>query len=148
MEVILRESIETLGNAGDIVKVRPGYARNYLIPKGKAILADKKNIKAIERQRSKILEIAAKMREEADALRIKLEELSLEIPVRVGEEEKLYGSVTSMDIAKAISQKGYEIERKKIALSEPIKALGSYEVKIRLNPEVTAKVTVNVVPME
>ncbi len=148
MEVILKESIESLGNAGDIVRVKPGFARNFLIPKGKAIIADKKNIKALERQRSKILELAAKRKEEHEALRMKLEELTIEIPVRVGEEEKLYGSVTNQDIAKAIEEKGYEIDKKKIVLDEPIKALGAHEVKVKISPEVTATITVNVVPME
>jgi len=148
MEVILKESIESLGNAGDIVRVKPGFARNFLLPKGKAIIADKKNIKALERQRSKILELAAKRKEEHEALRVKLEELAIEIPVRVGEEDKLYGSVTNQDIAKAIEEKGYEIDRKKIVLDEPIKSLGAHEVKVKISPEVTATITVNVVPVE
>ncbi|OCC15813.1 LSU ribosomal protein L9p [Dissulfuribacter thermophilus] len=148
MEVILKESIESLGNAGDIVKVKPGYARNYLIPKGKAILADKKNVKALERQRNKILEIAAKQKEEFEALRIKLEELTIEIPVRVGEEDKLYGSVTNLDIAKAIEEKGYEVDRKKIILDEPIKSLGTHDVKVKISPEVVATIKVNVVPVQ
>ena len=148
MEVILKESIESLGNAGDIVRVKPGFARNFLLPKGKAIIADKKNIKALERQRSKILELAAKRKEEHEALRVKLEELAIEIPVRVGEEDKLYGSVTNQDIAKAIEEKGYEIDRKKIVLDEPIKSLGTHEVKVKISPEVTATITVNVVPVE
>ncbi len=148
MEVILKESIESLGNAGDIVKVKPGYARNYLIPKGKAILADKKNVKALERQRNKILEIAAKQKEEFEALRIKLEELTIEIPVRVGEEDKLYGSVTNLDIAKAIEEKGYEVDRKKIVLDEPIKSLGTHDVKVKISPEVVATIKVNVVPVQ
>ncbi len=148
MEVILKESIESLGNAGDIVRVKPGFARNFLLPKGKAIIADKKNIKALERQRSKILELAAKRKEEHEALKVKLEELAIEIPVRVGEEDKLYGSVTNQDIAKAIEEKGYEIDRKKIVLDEPIKSLGAHEVKVKISPEVTATITVNVVPVE
>ncbi len=148
MEVILKESIESLGNAGDIVRVKPGFARNFLLPKGKAIIADKKNIKALERQRSKILELAAKRKEEHEALKVKLEELTIEIPVRVGEEDKLYGSVTNQDIAKAIEEKGYEIDRKKIVLDEPIKSLGAHEVKVKISPEVTATITVNVVPVE
>ena len=148
MEVISKESIESLGNAGDIVRVKPGFARNFLLPKGKAIIADKKNIKALERQRSKILELAAKRKEEHEALKVKLEELTIEIPVRVGEEDKLYGSVTNQDIAKAIEEKGYEIDRKKIVLDEPIKSLGAHEVKVKISPEVTATITVNVVPVE
>ena len=148
MEVILKESIESLGNAGDIVKVKPGYARNYLLPKGIAILADKKNIKALERQRAKILELAAKRKEEHEALKAKLEELDITIAVRVGEEEKLYGSVTNLDIAKAIEEKGYTVDRKKISLDEPIKTLGTHEVQVKISPEVIATIKVNVVPVE
>ncbi len=145
MEVILNESIESLGKAGDIVKVSDGYARNYLIPKGIAIVANKKNLVQIEKQRAAILERAAKMRQEYEALAEQLAKLDLEISVKVGEEEKLYGSVTSMDIAKAIEDKGYQVDRKKILLPEPIKALGEYEVPIKLSPDVTATVNVKVV---
>ena len=145
MEVILNESIESLGKAGDIVNVSDGYARNYLIPKGIAIVANKKNLVQIEKQRAAILERAAKVRQEFEALAEQLSKLDIEIPVKVGEEEKLYGSVTSMDIAKAIEDKGYQVDRKKIVLPEPIKALGEYEIPVKLNPDVTATVKVRVV---
>ncbi len=145
MEVILNESIESLGKAGDIVQVSDGYARNYLIPKGIAIVANKKNIVQIEKQRAAILERAAKMKQEFEALAEQLSKLDIEIPVRVGEEEKLYGSVTSLDIAKAIEEKGYNVDRKKIILSEPIKALGEYEIPVKLSPDVTATLKVKVV---
>ena len=145
MEVILNESIESLGKAGDIVKVADGYARNYLIPKGLAMIANKKNVVQLEKQRAAILERAAKLKEEFEALATQLEKLELEIPVKVGEEEKLYGSVTSMDIAKAVEEKGYSIDRKKIVLPEPIKALGEYEVPVKLSPDVTATLKVKVV---
>ncbi|NPA93818.1 MAG: 50S ribosomal protein L9 [Thermodesulfobacteria bacterium] len=148
MEVILNESIESLGKAGDIVNVSDGYARNYLIPKGIAIVANKKNLVQIEKQRAAILERAAKIRQEFEALAEQLEKLELEIPVKVGEEEKLYGSVTTMDIAKAIEDKGYQVDRKKIVLPEPIKALGEYEVPVKLSPDVTATVKVKVVPAD
>ncbi len=145
MEVILNESIESLGKAGDIVKVSDGYARNYLIPKGIAIVANKKNLVQIEKQRAAILERAAKIQQEFEALAEQLSKLDIEIPVKVGEEDKLYGSVTSMDIAKAIADKGYEVDRKKIVLPEPIKALGEYDIPIKLSPDVTATVKVRVV---
>ena len=145
MEVILNESIESLGKAGDIVNVADGYARNYLIPRGIAIVANKKNLVQIEKQRAAILERAAKVRQEFEALAEQLSKLDIEIPVKVGEEEKLYGSVTSMDIAKAIEDKGYQVDRKKIVLPEPIKALGEYEIPVKLNPDVTATVKVRVV---
>ena len=145
MEVILNESIESLGRAGDIVKVADGYARNYLIPKGLAMVANKKNVVQLEKQRAAILEKAAKIKQEFEALSEQLSKLEIEIPVKVGEEEKLYGSVTSMDIAKAIEEKGYTVDRKKIVLPEPIKALGEYEIPIKLSPDVTATVNVKVV---
>ncbi len=145
MEVILNESIESLGKAGDIVNVSDGYARNYLIPKGIAIVANKKNLVQIEKQRAAILERAAKVRQEYEALAEQLAKLDIEIPVKVGEEEKLYGSVTSMDIARAIEEKGYQVDRKKIVLPEPIKALGEYEIPVKLSPDVTATVKVRVV---
>ncbi len=148
MEIILNESIPSLGRAGDIVKVADGYARNYLLPKGKAILADKKNKALMERRINAILARAAKQREEFEALANRLEAMDIEIPVRVGEEGKLYGSVTSMDIARAVQENGYEIDRKKIQLSEAIKAVGEYEVPVRLAPEVTAILKVRVVPEE
>ncbi len=145
MEVILNESIESLGKAGDIVNVSDGYARNYLIPKGIAIVANKKNLVQIEKQRAAILERAAKVRQEYEALAEQLAKLDIEIPVKVGEEEKLYGSVTSMDIARAIEEKGYQVDKKKIILPEPIKALGEYEIPVKLSPDVTATVKVRVV---
>ncbi len=145
MEVILNESIDNLGKAGDIVNVANGYARNYLLPKGIAIIADKKNLSKIEKQREAILKRAAKMKEEYEALASQLAALDIEIPVKVGEEEKLYGSVTNLDIAKTIGEKGYEIDRKKIILEEPIKSLGEYEIPVKLSPDVTATITVKVV---
>jgi large subunit ribosomal protein L9 len=146
MEIILRESIKELGKAGDVVKVANGYARNYLIPKQLAIHADKKNLKLLEAQRKRILTSAAKLKNEFDALASKLNEIKLEIPMLVGEEGKLFGSVTTMDIEKAIHEKGYEIDRKKINLSEPVKAIGNYEIEIKLHNDVTAKVSLSVVP--
>ncbi len=148
MEVILRESIPSLGKAGEIVKVADGYARNYLLPQGKAILSDKKNLASLERQRKKILEIAAKQRQEAEALARQLEELEISIPVRVGENEKLYGSVTSQDIVKAVAQQGYTVDKRKVLLPEPIKTLGEFEVPVRLDVDVTAQLKVKVVAAE
>ncbi len=145
MEIILNETIPSLGKAGDIVKVAAGYARNYLLPKGKALVADRKNVAHIERQRALILAKAAKQKEEFEALANQLAGLDLTIPVKVGEEDKLYGSVTSMDIARAIEEHGYSVDKKKIQLEEPIKSLGEFEVPIKLSPDVTATVTVKIV---
>ena len=148
MEIILKETIPSLGKAGDMVKVANGYARNFLLPKGKAIFANKKNMSQIERQQASILTKAAKEHDEFDALAAKLGELEISIPVRVGEMDRLYGSVTNLDIADAIESQGYSIDRKKIQLDEPIKALGEFEVPVKLSPDVKAIVKVNVVPQE
>jgi len=128
-----------------VVDVSPGYARNYLLPKGIAIVADKKNLTKIEKQREAILKRAAKMKEEYEALASQLSALDIEIPVKVGEEEKLYGSVTNLDIAKAVEEKGFQIDRKKIVMEEPIKALGEYEIPVKLSPDVTATLNIKVV---
>jgi large subunit ribosomal protein L9 len=148
MEIILKETIPSLGKAGDMVKVANGYARNFLLPKGKAIFANKKNMSQIERQRASILDKAAKERDEFDALATKLADLEITIQVRVGEMDRLYGSVTNLDIANVIKSQGYSIDRKKIQLDEPIKALGEFKVPVKLSPDVKAIVKVNVVPQE
>ncbi len=148
MEIILKETIPSLGKAGDMVKVANGYARNFLLPKGKAIFANKKNMSQIERQQASILAKAAKEHDEFDALATKLGDLEISIPVRVGEMDRLYGSVTNLDIANVIESQGYSIDRKKIQLDEPIKALGEFEVPVKLSPDVKAIVKVNVVPQE
>jgi len=148
MEIILNETISSLGSAGDIVTVADGYARNYLLPKGKAILAEKKNVALMERRRAAILARAAKQHQEFQALASQLEAMDITIPVRVGEDGKLYGSVTSMDIARIIEENGYPIDRKKIQLPETIKATGEYEVTVKVAPEVAARLKVEVVPEE
>jgi len=145
MEVILKESIKSLGSAGDIVNVADGYARNYLIPQGKAVIATSKNIKQLERQQEAIRKKAAQLKADLEALAAQLNKLEIEVPVKVGESGKLYGSVTSMDIAKAISDKGYSVDRKKIQLDEPIKELGEYSILIKLAPEVDATIKLNVI---
>lgn len=148
MEIILKETIPSLGNAGDMVKVANGYARNFLLPKGKAIFANKKNMSQIERQRASILTKAAKEHDEFDALATKLGELKISIPVRVGEKDRLYGSVTNLDIASAIESQGYSIDRKKIQIDEPIKALGEFDVQVKLSPDVRAVIKINVVSQD
>jgi large subunit ribosomal protein L9 len=148
MEIILKETIPSLGKAGDMIKVANGYARNFLLPKGKAIFAEKKNISQIERQQASILAKAAKEHDGFDALATKLGELEISIPVRVGENDRLYGSVTNLDIANAIESQGYSIDRKKIQMDEPIKALGEFEIPVKLSPDVRAVIKVNVVSQE
>ncbi len=148
MEVILKETISSLGKAGDIVKVAPGYARNYLLPYGKAIMADPENVAQMERQRAAILERAAKELQELEALASQLDGVEVTLPARVGEEGKLYGSVTAMDIAKAVEEKGFALDKRKIQLAEPIRALGDYDVLVKLAPDLIATLKVHVVPLE
>lgn len=146
MEIILQESISTLGKAGDVVKVADGYARNYLLPRGLALVADRKNLTNLERQRSRILARAAKLRSEHEALASQLQAMELVVAVKVGEGDRLYGSVTAMDVAEAISSKGYSVDKRKIQIKEPIKTLGEHDVEIRLSTDVVAAVKVKVVP--
>ena len=144
MKVILKENIETLGHIGDIVKVAPGYARNYLLPKGLAIEATEKNAKALDHVVRQMAYKKNKALESARGLAAKLEALAIELLHQAGEEGKLFGSVTNMEIAAFLKDKGFEIDRKTIALAEPIKQLGEYSVPVKVHPEVTATLKVNV----
>jgi large subunit ribosomal protein L9 len=146
MEVILREHVEKLGRRGDIVKVAEGYARNFLLPRKLALAVTDANKRQIEREK-KIAEVR-EMEEKsaAEAVAQRLAQLEVEIARRVGENETLYGSVTSADIAHALAAKGFEIEKKKIQLPDPLKALGETTVPIKIHREVTAQVKVKVVP--
>ena len=146
MEIILREDLDELGMEGDIVNVAKGYARNYLIPKGLALEASPQNVKSFEQQRKKIEVKRLKARESAEKVREQLEGMTITFQHKVGEEGKLYGSVTSMDIANYLETKGIIVDRKKIVLESPIKQLGEFEAKIKIYPEVTGVVKVNVVP--
>lgn len=145
MEVILKEDIVNLGKMGDVVRVRDGYARNYLLPRGLVLMADKKNLKAFEHQRRVIAEQRERVVRQMQTLQEQLSGVSLTLSVRAGEEGKLFGSVTNIDVEKALKRKGFEVERRKIHLPEPIKALGDYEVPVRLAADVTATVKVSVV---
>jgi large subunit ribosomal protein L9 len=148
MEVILRDNVDNLGVMGDIVKVKPGYARNFLLPRGIAVVADQKNVKAMEHEKRIIAERARKAMEAAKGVAGKLEKVSLSIKAKAGEEEKLFGSVTAMDIAEALKEAGHEVDKRKIDIAEPIKRLGSYTVSIKVGPEVAASVNVEVVAEE
>lgn len=148
MEVILKEDIVDLGKMGEVVRVRDGYARNYLLPRGLVLVANKKNLKGFEHQKRVIGAQREKVVKQAQGLSDKLAALSLVIAVKTGEEGKLFGSVTNMDIERALREKGFDIERRKIHLDEPIKNLGDFEVPIRLAADVTATVKVSVVPEE
>ncbi|MBX6422147.1 50S ribosomal protein L9 [Thermosulfurimonas sp. F29] len=148
MEVILRTHVPKLGGPGDVVRVKDGYARNYLIPKGLAIPANRKNLAAMEKERRIILAKAERERRKHMSLAEKLEALTLTIAQRVIEEDRLYGSVSAQDIVNALAEEGIEISRRQVLLDSPIKTLGEYEVPVRLSPEVTARVRIKVVPLE
>jgi large subunit ribosomal protein L9 len=142
--VLLREDIETLGGRGEIVKVKAGYARNYLLPQGLATLATKGNLRQIEGERAALLKKAAIEKATADAQKEQMGDIHLEFERKAGEGGTLFGSVTSMDIAAALQGKGYEIDRRRIVLREPIKETGEYTVKVKLHREVTLDVPVTV----
>jgi len=142
MELLLREDVDTLGVRGDLVKVRPGYGRNYLLPRGLAIQATPGNVKQIEMQRRSLLKKEAADRDSATQQADLLKEITLEFVRKVGEHGILYGSVTSMDVAEAFAAKGFEIDRRKIQLKDPIKEPGDYEVPVKLHREVTTNIKV------
>ena len=145
MEVILREHIDNLGRRGDVVKVAEGYARNYLLPRKLALAVNENNRRQIEREK-KVAEVReAEERGQAEAMAQRMAETAIEIARRVGENETLYGSVTSADIAHALQAKGFEIEKRKIQLPEPLKALGEATVPVKIHRDVTAQIKVRVV---
>jgi large subunit ribosomal protein L9 len=148
MEVILREDIDKLGSRGQLVKVASGYARNFLLPKRLAVPATEANKKIIEQERQAHLRKEAKVVAEAGDLAKMMADLSITISQKAGENDQLFGSVTSKDIAEALEKQGYTIDRRKIALEEPIKTLGEFKVPLRLHREVTTEVTVHVVKEE
>ncbi|WP_428568225.1 MAG: 50S ribosomal protein L9 [Solidesulfovibrio sp. DCME] len=145
MELILRADVENLGRLGDKVAVKPGYGRNYLIPQGLAMLATEANLRRFENERKKLQAKRDALMGAAQTLADKLAAAVIVIEVRVGEGDKLYGSVTSAIIADKLAAAGVEIDRKKIVLDEPIRALGQYEVAVKLLPELRGKVSVTVV---
>ena len=145
MEVILREHVDSLGRRGEIVKVADGYARNYLLPRKLALLATAGNKKQIERERGKFEANEAEEQKLAEAMAERVGALELTITRKVGETEALYGSVTTADIAEALAAGGFEVDRRKLQLAEPIKKLGDFDVPVRLHPNVTAHVKVRVV---
>lgn len=145
MKVILKEDVKSLGAMGSVVNVADGYARNYLIPKNLAVEANTKNVKTLEHEKKKIAEQAKKIRNSAQLLAEKLSSMTITLSAKAGEEEKLFGSVTNIDIAEALKKEGLDIDRKKIALDEPIRRLGSYTVGIKIHPELIARLNVAVV---
>jgi large subunit ribosomal protein L9 len=145
MKIILREDVEHLGTAGEVVNVRNGYARNFLMPRNFAVPATSNNIKAFEHVKRSMDAKRAKRHKEAEAMKAKLERVSCSIAKKVGEQDKLFGSVTSQDIEKAFAAEGFAIDKKDILLAEPIKALGVYAVPVRVFDEVVANCKVWVV---
>ncbi len=146
MKVILKTDMDSLGLEGSTVNVAKGYARNYLIPKGFAVEATNQNIKLVEMQKKKIDTRRIKTKEDAEKLKLILDNTVVTLTQKVGEEEKLYGSVTTMDIAAQLHNSGIDIDRKKILLDKPIRTLGESDVLIKLHPEVTGSIKVIVAP--
>ncbi len=145
MEVILREHVDNLGHRGDVVKVAAGYARNYLLPRKLALAVTEANKRQIERERKNAEARELEEKSQAEAFAKRLTETEISIGRRVGENDTLYGSVTSADIASALNAKGFEIDKRKITLADPLKALGEFTVPVKVHREVTAQVKVKVV---
>ena len=143
-QVLLREDIDNLGARGEIVRVKAGYARNYLLPRNLAVEATANNVRQIEGEKAALAKREAKERSTAELQASQLQKLILKFERKVGEAGVLYGSVTSMDIAHALQEQGYEIDRRKIALREPIKRFGNYNVPVRLHRDVTLELPINV----
>jgi large subunit ribosomal protein L9 len=148
MKVILREDIKNLGDIGSVVEVADGYGRNYLIPKNLAVEANPKNIKKVEHEKNIILQKIQKLKKSAEEFAGNLSDKTLTIEAQAGEDDKLFGSVTSKDIAEALSKQGVEVDKRKIIMpDEPIKRVGSYDIQIKVHPEVTANIKIDVQPM-
>lgn len=145
MEIILRQAVENLGKTGDVVNVKPGYARNYLLPHGLAYEATPGNLKRIQQERERLEAAENERRGAAQSLAERFEQVSLTFSARVGDEGKLFGSVTAADIAQQLEAQGYHVEKRQIDLHEPIKALGVYRVPIRLHADVKPEIRVWVI---
>ena len=145
MKVILRQDFETVGKIGQVVDVKDGYARNYLFPRGIAYAALKGNVKALDEEKKNVEKKNLQELKAAEVLASELETVSVTIPVQVGEEDKIFGTVTTQMIADALKEKGHDIDKRKIEIEEPIKSLGIYGVSLKLHPSVSAKIKVWVV---
>ena len=144
MKLILREDVYNLGKGGELVEVKPGYGRNFLIPRGLAVLANPKNIREVEHQKAVAAAKAAKLKASAEAVAKRLSDTPVSFKRKVGEQDKLYGSVTAMDIAEALAARGVQIDRRAFDLSEPLKSLGELVVGVKLHSDVVGKVKVKV----
>lgn len=145
MKVILKQNVTSLGKAGDIINASDGYARNFLIPKGLAAEATDKNVNSLAQEKKRILQHIEKEKHKAEELTAQLTGIVCQIARRVGEQDKLFGSVTTKDIEAALHEQGFAIDRKAILLDDPIKALGEFPVKIKIHPGITAEIKVQVV---
>ena len=138
LQVILKQDVDKLGQAGELVRVKPGFARNFLLPRGLAVVATGANIAQIEHERRLALALAEKQRKLAQGSAAQIEGLTIEIPMQVGEGDRLFGSVTSRDVASALHSRGIEIDRKRLQLPDTIKSVGDYDITVKLGQDVTA----------
>ncbi|HET6674717.1 MAG TPA: 50S ribosomal protein L9 [Nitrospiraceae bacterium] len=145
MKVILQETLEGVGNLGDLLDVSPGFARNYLLPRKKAVEASSRNIKEVEHAKRVTAEKAKKERLEIEAFAKNVSTVSLTIPMQVGKDDKLFGSVTAKDIAEGLAEQGLTVDRRKIQLPQPIKELGTFAIAVKLPRDVSASISVHVV---
>jgi large subunit ribosomal protein L9 len=142
IQVILKEDVPNLGRSGELVSVKPGYGRNYLIPQGLALMATRKNVAQMDHQRKQIEATAAKTRKDAESIAARLQGVTVRVERQVGEGDKLFGSVNTRDIEEALAAAGHKVDRRKIALAEPIKALGEFTVDVKVAREVAAQIKV------
>lgn len=146
MKVILTKDLDNLGKAGALVEVKPGYGRNYLLPRQLAVAATAKNIRQLDHQKAGILARAAKEKQNMTAMAQKLSSVEVRLKRKVGEQNKLFGSVTSKDVHEQLTAQGYQVDRRQVHLPEPLKEVGTHEVEVKLHSEVTAKVKVTIAP--
>jgi len=144
MKLILREDVENLGKGGELVEVKAGYGRNFLLPRGLAVLANPKNVRELDHQKKMAEAKAAKLKASAEAVSRRLADTPIVLKRKVGEQDKLYGSVTALDIVEALAARGLQLDRRTIDLAEPIKAVGDFEVPVKLHREVVGKAKVKV----
>jgi len=144
MKLILREDVENLGKGGELVEVKAGYGRNYLLPRGLAVTANPKNVRELEHQKAVATAKAAKLKASAEAVAKRLADTAVTLKRKVGEQDKLYGSVTALDIAEALAARGLQIDRRSIDLVEPLKTIGDFEVPVKLHSEVVGRAKVRI----
>ena len=144
MKLILREDVENLGRGGDVVDVKPGYGRNFLLPRGLAVTANPKNLREIDHQKAVATAKAVKLKASAQAIAKRLSETPVTLKRKVGDQNKLFGSVTALDIAEALAARGLQLDRRSIELAEPIKTLGDFEVSVKLHHDIVGKAKVKV----